>query len=369
MTTVVHVNKSKFDVYIGRANGDLPQSKWANPFVIGKDGTRDEVIAKYEEYLKGKPELMAALPELKDKVLGCWCHPQKCHGHVLARLIDGEVKETVVTPVAKPIPGPLPDTDILAIFSTDSSLGGASVLTLAEAGKSIPEEPASICDIAKAYSLSSVTIVDDRIDGYQEAVKNLQKAKIAQLVFGLKMTCCADHEDKTEASLRTESKVIIFIKNTQGYKDLIKIHNTAANTDFYNQARTSWKRLNELWTPNLVLAIPYFSGFLFKNSMTLSSVIPDFPIPPKDVWVLREVDSGLPFTPILDAAIDQFVTKSGAQVQKVKTIYYPTPERFKGYVVMRAIDNRATFSRPEVPHLASNRFNWERYVELVKGAV
>jgi len=38
MTTVTHVNKSRYDIYIGRANGDLPESKWANPFVIGKDG-------------------------------------------------------------------------------------------------------------------------------------------------------------------------------------------------------------------------------------------------------------------------------------------------------------------------------------------
>jgi hypothetical protein len=27
----------------------IPKSKWANPFHIGRDGTRDEVIAKYLE--------------------------------------------------------------------------------------------------------------------------------------------------------------------------------------------------------------------------------------------------------------------------------------------------------------------------------
>ena len=32
-------------VYIGRP------SKWGNPFVIGKDGTREEVIAKFKNYI------------------------------------------------------------------------------------------------------------------------------------------------------------------------------------------------------------------------------------------------------------------------------------------------------------------------------
>lgn len=81
-TRVVHCKKQPFDVYIGRP------SKWGNPFVIGKDGTRDEVIAKYEQYIKSRTGLMAALPELKGKTLGCWCSPAKCHGDVLANLAD-----------------------------------------------------------------------------------------------------------------------------------------------------------------------------------------------------------------------------------------------------------------------------------------
>lgn len=84
MTTVVNIKYGKgCDVYIGRP------SKWGNPFVIGKDGSREEVIAKYEYWIKTRPELMAALPDLKNKVLGCFCHPLPCHGDVLARLVDG----------------------------------------------------------------------------------------------------------------------------------------------------------------------------------------------------------------------------------------------------------------------------------------
>jgi hypothetical protein len=74
-----------FDVYIGRP------SKWGNPFVIGKDGTREEVIEKYEEYLRNNLDLLAALPELKGKVLACWCAPAACHGDILLRLANERV--------------------------------------------------------------------------------------------------------------------------------------------------------------------------------------------------------------------------------------------------------------------------------------
>ncbi len=82
-TRVVHCKRNRFEVYIGRPG------KWGNPFVIGRDGTREHVIASYERWLKDQPRLMAALPELRGKVLGCWCAPLPCHGDVLARLAEG----------------------------------------------------------------------------------------------------------------------------------------------------------------------------------------------------------------------------------------------------------------------------------------
>lgn len=80
-TRVVHCNKEKYDVYIGRP------SKWGNPFTIGIDGNRGEVIKKYEEWVLSQPNLMDALYELGGKRLGCWCHPKSCHGDVLVKLL------------------------------------------------------------------------------------------------------------------------------------------------------------------------------------------------------------------------------------------------------------------------------------------
>lgn len=87
MEKVVHCKKEPFDVYIGRG------SIWGNPY-SHKTGTlakfivptRKESIEKYEEYLLNNPELMRRLPELKGKILGCFCKPNKsCHGDILMK--------------------------------------------------------------------------------------------------------------------------------------------------------------------------------------------------------------------------------------------------------------------------------------------
>jgi hypothetical protein len=79
---VVHCKKSPYDIYCGRP------SDWGNPFTIGKDGTREDVIRKYREWILKQPDLMSRLGELKGKVLACWCSPQACHCDVLVELSD-----------------------------------------------------------------------------------------------------------------------------------------------------------------------------------------------------------------------------------------------------------------------------------------
>lgn len=101
---VVHCRKWPYDVYIGRPSPSIHRKirgsdgRWGNPFVVGKDGTREEVIAKhktwllsetefkYEDFQFSNRELMNRIHELKGKVLGCWCAPLPCHGDTLAEL-------------------------------------------------------------------------------------------------------------------------------------------------------------------------------------------------------------------------------------------------------------------------------------------
>ena len=89
-------------VYIGRAVAGLPRSKWANPYLVGRSGTREEAIAKYLKRILGTPELLAALPELRGKILACWCKPSEgfkgrllCHGQILAGLADDVLPESI----------------------------------------------------------------------------------------------------------------------------------------------------------------------------------------------------------------------------------------------------------------------------------
>lgn len=89
MTTVVHFRKAPYDIYIGRP------SKWGNPHptnvvcpLCNRHHTRSEAIQLYEAHILSSPDLLAALPELKDKRLGCWCAPKACHGDVLVKLLQ-----------------------------------------------------------------------------------------------------------------------------------------------------------------------------------------------------------------------------------------------------------------------------------------
>ena len=43
---------------------------------------------RYREYLLARPDLLALLPGLRGRRLGCWCVPEPCHAQVIADLAD-----------------------------------------------------------------------------------------------------------------------------------------------------------------------------------------------------------------------------------------------------------------------------------------
>lgn len=76
-------------VYVGRP------TKWGNPYVIGVDGTREEVIAKYKKWLEEVALVdfaaygnVVIATELKGKDLVCWCSPKACHADVLLEIAN-----------------------------------------------------------------------------------------------------------------------------------------------------------------------------------------------------------------------------------------------------------------------------------------
>jgi Domain of unknown function (DUF4326) len=69
----------------------LQASIWHNPFTVKKAGSRENAIRQYRDYIT---HLILLQPDIYDlsklvgKNLGCWCHPEPCHGDVLVELIN-----------------------------------------------------------------------------------------------------------------------------------------------------------------------------------------------------------------------------------------------------------------------------------------
>lgn len=87
-TRVVNRDKGEeFDIYIGR------RTPWGNPFMVGQDGTRAEVIEKFRGYFHQDvlqdPTKRQMLVSLRGKRLGCHCKPMPCHGDVIAEYLNG----------------------------------------------------------------------------------------------------------------------------------------------------------------------------------------------------------------------------------------------------------------------------------------
>jgi Domain of unknown function (DUF4326) len=101
--------------YIGQVPYEIGASVLANPFVMGKDGTREQVISKYREWLwnhlkpwKDSGETNPVVEELlrlkalddeairkyyvpylhEDVCLVCWCAPLPCHGDIIKKAIE-----------------------------------------------------------------------------------------------------------------------------------------------------------------------------------------------------------------------------------------------------------------------------------------
>mgnify|MGYP005803167945 FL=1 len=86
---IVNKHHGKSGEYIGRG------SPLGNPFVIGKDGTREQVRAKYrgwlnEQIMRKNPVVLDELNRLGNKAidekglaLQCFCYPKPCHGEVI----------------------------------------------------------------------------------------------------------------------------------------------------------------------------------------------------------------------------------------------------------------------------------------------
>jgi hypothetical protein len=86
-----------FGTYIGREWAGNGESLFHNPYHIGPDGSRAEVIAKFAEYWYSPQQKFlreAALTHIaQHATLGCWCKPRDCHGDIIAGYLNWKRQE------------------------------------------------------------------------------------------------------------------------------------------------------------------------------------------------------------------------------------------------------------------------------------
>jgi len=67
---------------------------WGNPFIVGADGEREVVVAKFYHYAKWRLEREPDwLEPLRGKDLACYCSPNKCHGDAIIALLSQPVSK------------------------------------------------------------------------------------------------------------------------------------------------------------------------------------------------------------------------------------------------------------------------------------
>lgn len=243
---------------------------------------------------------------------------------------------------------------MIPLFKSHFS-NGKSILTLNEPEKQKKDGPDSIISIAIENGLKEIFLVEDSLTGFLAAFKSCQKHNI-QLKFGLRIAVCNNY-DSVELS---SHKLILFALNDQGFKDINKIY-TFANTEM--NGIISNANLVERLTDNILMAVPFYDSYIWKNKYTFSNCMPDF-LDNLDVIYFVE-DNKLPFDKITGDFIRALHKE---KVVEAKTIYYKNREDFPAWVTYKIACNRnmgknQSLSAPELNGCGSKEFCFQSWKE------
>lgn len=94
-------------VVVNKRDPSYPGKRWyigrpsalGNPFVIGRDGEREDVILEYDIWLRQQLaagntpaarefEMLLTFARSNEVGLECWCAPQACHGDIIKRELE-----------------------------------------------------------------------------------------------------------------------------------------------------------------------------------------------------------------------------------------------------------------------------------------
>lgn len=251
------------------------------------------------------------------------------------------------------------DYRVIPLFKTHYSCG-KSILTL----EKLPDDkkkryPTSVFDLLVEHKLSTLVIVDDNLSGLLEASKNCKDNKI-DLMFGLRLSVTTDMKEKSEELLCKKSKYIIFAKNLEGYKRLIKIWSSASTEGFYYEPCSDFQKIKECWSDkDLKLCVPFYDSFIFKNSLESGCHVPDFSFT-QPTFLLET--NGLPFDDLMREKVKSFCLREGYNSQEAQSIFYKEKSDFLAYMTLRCINNKTTVEKPELQHMTSDEFNFEKWL-------
>lgn len=247
---------------------------------------------------------------------------------------------------------------IIPAFKSHYSLN-KSILTLEKESAKIGAK--SILSLIRENELENSFLIDDNMSGFLEAYYNSKDLGV-DLKFGLRLTFCADMADKSEASIKTEAKYIIFLTKSDGYEALSKIFSKASSDGFYYIPRLDFKTLKELWHDSLDIGVPFYDSFLFNNHMKMYNCLPpDFWSCPVFFWE----NNSIPFDQIYKKALFEHLDKGYSNCERIQmqSIYYEMKDDFLAYLTMRCIGKKSTLQKPNLDHLCSDQFCLESFLE------
>jgi DNA polymerase III alpha subunit len=252
------------------------------------------------------------------------------------------------------------NNQIIPIWKTHASVG-KSILTYEDEEDISDSAPVSVIAIAKKHNLKQLIVIDNSFLAFPNLYKACKKHEI-QLIFGLNFTICNDVAQKDEASLSNNCRVSVLMKNSNGYKDLIKLNDAinGSSESFYYTPRGDWNVIKKYMTDNLLLMIPPHNNFIHINLLRNGKSIPDFGNL-KPIMTFCNIE--LPYTQILNPAIKTYAQNNNFELQEVWPVYYYKKDDFKAYSTFRAIHEREKFNSPNIDFFTNPEFCIESYLE------
>lgn len=253
---------------------------------------------------------------------------------------------------------------VIPLFKSHFSLG-KSILTLEKATGDVNNYPVSIFDLLLQNKLNTLVLVEDNVSSLLQASKHAAEHNV-RLIFGLRLDMSENAEQKDEAILTRRAKYIVFAKNSQGYKALIKIWSFASQNGFYYSPSIDFKTLKSLWTSELVLAVPFYDSFLHLNTLCSYTHVPELEAFSPVTFFIEENE--MPFDEIIYQKVKQYCSTNNYGFLPAQSIYYKSEKDFLAYVAFKCLHNRGTSQKstleaPELDHMSSSCFNFDRWMK------